>query len=166
MVPETGTYAQGSQNRNPGFPKPEPWVPNIGTLSTLKPSSGAGYEDPKNTLKNTLKTRSKERRDVLPTEQTALDELSRVTKYPYEEQTDLDLIRRLAGKYPSVNVYSVVSDWCISKLGKPLTAKENPRSQINTWCRKQAEWQAERVKKNGQAGRSSTQSDLDDLVLR
>lgn len=66
--------------------------------------------------------------------------LKNVKSYPYDNEIDTEMIKRLEGKYPTLDINAVISDWAISKLGKPLKPKDNPRSQINTWCSNAVKW--------------------------
>ncbi|HEY5585686.1 MAG TPA: replication protein [Ruminiclostridium sp.] len=66
--------------------------------------------------------------------------LKEVKGYPYDNDIDAEMMKRLKDKYPKLDIESVIDDWSIAKLGKPLKAKDNPRSQINTFCTNAVKW--------------------------
>ena len=66
--------------------------------------------------------------------------LESVKGYPLNRAKDLELFKTLQERYPALDVTECLKDWVIYKQDKPLKAKDNPRSQINTWCKKAVEY--------------------------
>lgn len=66
--------------------------------------------------------------------------LEGIENYPLDRQKDLDMYNRLKERYPTLNLIESLKDWATYKLDKPLKAKDNPRSQINTSFKKYVEW--------------------------
>ncbi len=130
-----------------------------------RPPKKSGSARPRRIVKKDLKERSKEKDHLLtPTaeEEKALAELKRVGGYPFNEQADIELMRRLAERYPNVKVHEVIWDWCTGRIGKPIQKKENPRSQLNTWCKKRQEWAQERRSQGG-SSQGDSNPDYSDL---
>lgn len=73
-------------------------------------------------------------------EQKIFDILGTVANYPIDRKSDLDMIKRLKERYPQLDLVESISDWAAYKLDKPLRAKDNPRSQINTSCKNYVKW--------------------------
>lgn len=69
-----------------------------------------------------------------------LNILVKIKNYPFDEKTDIEMIQRLTEKYPTVDLLKVLQDYAINKLDKPIRPKDNPRSQLNTFCKKAEEW--------------------------
>ncbi|MDD4690324.1 MAG: hypothetical protein PHE51_11350, partial [Eubacteriales bacterium] len=66
--------------------------------------------------------------------------LEGVSDYPLDREKEVEMLKRLSDKYPILDIISVVKDWAIGKIDKPLKKKDNPRSQINTWCKNADAW--------------------------
>jgi phage replication O-like protein O len=85
-------------------------------------------------------------------EQELITVLEAVKKYPLDREKEIDMYKRLQDRYPTLNIIAVVKEWTISKLDKPLKAKDSPRSQINTWCSNAIEWGKNLKEKEGVKG--------------
>ncbi len=66
--------------------------------------------------------------------------LEGVSNYPLDREKEIEMLKRLSDKYSTLDIISVVKDWAIGKIDKPLKKKDNPRSQINTWCKNADAW--------------------------
>lgn len=66
--------------------------------------------------------------------------LSKIPNYPLDRGKDLEMYKTMEERYPTLNLVEAIEDWRQYKLDKPLTAKSNPRSQINTAFKKYMEW--------------------------
>jgi len=77
---------------------------------------------------------------LTPLENEILKTLSTVENYPMNREKDLDMIKRLEKRYPTLNLVEAIKDWATYKLDKPLKKKDNPRSQINTSCKNYVKW--------------------------
>ncbi len=75
-----------------------------------------------------------------PEEQEFLSVLELVPNYPFSRQKDLEMYHTMRQRYPTLNHIEAIKDWQTYKLDKPLKAKDNPRSQINTAFKKYVEW--------------------------
>lgn len=73
-------------------------------------------------------------------EKQFLDILNQIENYPLDRKKDLEMYHSLIERYPLLNLLEAIEQWKIYKLDKPLTAKSNPRSQINTAFKKYVEW--------------------------
>lgn len=69
-----------------------------------------------------------------------INALKTVTNYPFDIEKDIAMYDRLEKRYPELDLIKAIEGWAIYKLDKPLAAKSNPRSQINTAFGKYAEW--------------------------
>jgi len=66
--------------------------------------------------------------------------LQGVKGYPLDRARDMELYQALTDRYPDLDILDVAKDWAAYKLDKPLGPKSNPRSQLNTACKKSQEW--------------------------
>lgn len=66
--------------------------------------------------------------------------LSKIPNYPLDREKDIEMYKTMQERYPTLNLVEAIEDWRQYKLDKPLTAKSNPRSQINTSFKKYTEW--------------------------
>ena len=73
-------------------------------------------------------------------EKQFLDTLSKIENYPLDREKDLEMHKTLGERYPSLDLLEAIEQWRMYKLDKPLKAKSNPRSQINTAFKKYVEW--------------------------
>lgn len=89
-------------------------------------------------------------KDILlsPEQEKIFSLLATVKGYPINQEKDLEMIKRLSEKYPSVDLVAVVEDWAINKLDNPLKPKDSPRSQINTWIKKANLWKQDIIPTN------------------
>lgn len=88
---------------------------------------------------------------VILTEDEAvfLETLQGVKGYPLDREKDRELYQTLTDRYPDLDILDVTRDWAAYKLDKPLDSKSNPRSQLNTACKKAQEWGKNRKKARG-----------------
>ena len=73
-------------------------------------------------------------------EQKFLEVLQGVKGYPLDRVKDRNLYQTLTDRYPELDILDVARDWAAYKMDKPLDKKSNPRSQLNTACKKAMEW--------------------------
>jgi len=73
-------------------------------------------------------------------EQEFIETLQGVKDYPLDRAKDRELYQTLTDRYPELDILDVARDWAAYKLDKPLDKKSNPRSQLNTACKKAMEW--------------------------
>lgn len=73
-------------------------------------------------------------------EQEFIETLQGVKGYPLDRAKDRNLYQTLTQRYPELDILDVARDWAAYKLDKPLDKKSNPRSQLNTACKKSLEW--------------------------
>lgn len=66
--------------------------------------------------------------------------LQSVANYPFDREKDLKQYHLLTERYPELDILDVAKDWAAYKLDKPLNKESNPRSQLNTACKKSLEW--------------------------
>jgi predicted phage replisome organizer len=66
--------------------------------------------------------------------------LSKIPNYPLDREKDLEMYKTMEERYPTLNLVEAIEDWRQYKLDKPLTAKSNSRSQINTSFKNYAKW--------------------------
>jgi hypothetical protein len=64
-----------------------------------------------------------------------LSVLKSIENYPLDEKKDLELYYTIEKRYYTLDILEAVKDWATYKLDKPLTIHDNPRSQLNTYCR-------------------------------
>jgi len=74
--------------------------------------------------------------NTAPVYKKCLKTLQSIKDYPFNTEVDLDYIQKLENKYPTLNIPEVIDDWAIYKLDKPLQNNSNPRSQIDTSCKR------------------------------
>lgn len=79
-----------------------------------------------------------------------INQLKTIKDYPLDLGKDLSYYNNLLEKYPAVDLVKMIEDYAIYKLDNPLTKKCNPRSQINTQCKKCIEWNKNIRKKETQ----------------
>jgi len=83
----------------------------------------------------------KEKIIIITPEQVSLFEvLKTIPNYPFSEALDLEMFNRLSERYPTLDIIEAAKDWREYKSDHPLKAKDNPRSQFNTSCKKYNEW--------------------------
>jgi len=95
-----------------------------------------------------------------------LNQLKNINNYPFDIEKDTDFINSLLVDFPTLDIKEELKKWATYKLDKPLTKKSNARSQFRNWCKKSAEWKAEKepVKSNSNKIKNiSTPVDLDAL---
>jgi predicted phage replisome organizer len=95
-----------------------------------------------------------------------LNQLKNIDNYPFDIEKDTDFINSLLVDFPTLDIKEELKKWATYKLDKPLTKKSNARSQFRNWCKKSAEWKAEKepVKSNSNKIKNiSTPVDLDAL---
>lgn len=97
--------------------------------------------------------------DATEMERKVLATLRAVADYPFAYPTDLDYLRKLAVRYPTVDLLTEAERWAVYKLDRPLTDRSSPRSQLGTWFRNAVRFEAERSQKevppNGRTGKPS-----------
>jgi hypothetical protein len=72
-----------------------------------------------------------------------LNQLWLVENYPKDEKKDVDRLRRMIHLYGMDLVERVVGEWVSKRMDEPLTPGARPRSELWTWARKRAQWDAE-----------------------
>ena len=83
----------------------------------------------------------KENTIILTSEEDAFFKaLQLVKNYPFDRAKDLEMYEKLKERYPQLDLVESIKDWSTYKIDKPLKANCNPRSQINTSCKKHVEW--------------------------
>jgi len=75
--------------------------------------------------------------------------LMNIENYPFDLDTDLKYMDTLTERYPQLDLDDVIKDYATYKLDHPLKPSDNPRSQINTACKKSVEWGKNLKKQNG-----------------
>jgi len=75
-----------------------------------------------------------------PDEEELINVLSSIKGYPLDREKEIEMFKRLRERYLDIDILSVVKEWAISKIDKPISKKDNPRSQINTWCGNSKKW--------------------------
>lgn len=118
----------------------------------------------------------KEYKEVVLTaaEQNFIETLQGVKDYPLDRAKDRELYQTLTERYPDLDILDVARDWAAYKMDKPLDKKSNPRSQLNTACKKSMEWGKNRRQQGQPKPREEPQtfthehplSDLEKLVSR
>ena len=73
-----------------------------------------------------------------------LNQLKNINNYPFDIEKDTDFINSLLVDFPTLDIKEELKKWATYKLDKPLTKKSNARSQFRNWCKKSAEWKAEK----------------------
>lgn len=73
-------------------------------------------------------------------EEQYIKELEKIDNYPLDRQKDIEYYHVLQERFPTVDLVSMIQDYAAYKLDHPLVEKDNPRSQINTQCKKCVEW--------------------------
>ncbi|MDP4128473.1 MAG: DUF4373 domain-containing protein [Bacillota bacterium] len=71
-----------------------------------------------------------------PYESEFISILQSLRDYPLDRVKDLEMLKTLEQRYPTLDIVESLKDWYIYKQDKPLKEKDNPRLQINTWCKK------------------------------
>jgi len=84
-------------------------------------------------------------------EQKFIETLQGIKNYPLDRAKDRELYQTLTDRYPELDILDVARDWAAYKLDKPLDKKSNPRSQLNTACKKAMEWGKNRKQEQPQA---------------
>lgn len=83
----------------------------------------------------------KEKIIILTTEEDLFFQALQLIKdYPFDREKDFEMYKKLKERYPQLDLVEFIKDWSTYKIDKPLTNKCNPRSQINTSCKKHIEW--------------------------
>jgi len=83
----------------------------------------------------------KEKTIILTSDEDAFFKaLQLVKNYPFDREKDLEMYEKLKERYPQLDLVESIKDWSTYKIDKPLKDKCNPRSQINTSCKKHVEW--------------------------
>lgn len=84
-----------------------------------------------------------EKEDIIvmtPEESEYIKVLESIEGYPLDRKKDLDYFKTLQKRYPTLDLVQAIKQWQTYKLDKPLKAKCNARSQINTSFGKYVEW--------------------------
>lgn len=95
-------------------------------------------------------------------EQKFLEVLQGIKSYPLDRTKDRDLYQTLTERYPDLDILDVAKDWAAYKMDKPLDKKSNPRSQLNTACKKAMEW-GKNIKPKGDTTYTHQRTDITDL---
>ncbi len=77
---------------------------------------------------------------MTPEESEYIKVLESIDGYPLDRKKDLDYFKTLQKRYPTLDLVQAIKQWQTYKLDKPLKAKCNARSQINTSFGKYVEW--------------------------
>lgn len=96
---------------------------------------------------------------LTPDEAQFLEVLQTIPNYPYDRNKDLAMYYRLKERYPQLDLIEAIKDWATYKLDKPLKEGDNPRSQINTACKKYIEWGRNLKKEDGKSDKLHSRMD-------
>lgn len=142
-------------------------------MEKLTPAGVSTDENPQSRVEETIVDKSRDSTTataiiLTEDEQKFIEILQGVKDYPLDRERDRDLYQTLVERYPELDILDVARDWAAYKLDKPLDKKSNPRSQLNTACKKSMEWG--KNKKAPKPKQSYTHenplTDLDRLVAR
>ena len=102
--------------------------------------------------------KEKERKEVYnitltPEETNYISVLARIKDYPLDEVKDIEYMRTLKERYPSLDMVQAINKFSDYILDKPFKENANHRSQINTSFSKYVEWGACLKKVNNQDSR-------------
>jgi hypothetical protein len=104
--------------------------------------AGQGHNINKND-KNDKNDNNDKKEEVIimsPIEAEYIAIISAIQNYPLDREVDIKYFHELESRYPKVDVIEMVKDYAAYKLDNPLKPKANPRSQLNTQCKKCMEW--------------------------
>ena len=73
-------------------------------------------------------------------ESTFIKELEQIKNYPLDRKKDIEFYNTLQERYPTIDLILMIQDYAVYKIDHPIAEKDNPRSQINTQCKKCLEW--------------------------
>ena len=90
---------------------------------------------------------------LTPEETNYISVLSRIKDYPLDEVKDIEYMRTLKERYPSLDMVQAINKFSDYILDKPFKENANHRSQINTSFNKYVEWGACLKKVNNQDSR-------------
>ena len=76
-----------------------------------------------------------------------LNQLKQIKNYPFSIEKDIEFINSLLVDFPSLDIKEELKKWATYKLDKPLNKNSNARLQFRNWCKKSAEWKAEKEPK-------------------
>jgi len=74
------------------------------------------------------------------TQQDYIGTLKAILNYPFDIEQDIKYYTTLEERYPTLNLLEMIKDYAVYKLDNPIKENDNPRSQINTQCKKNVEW--------------------------
>lgn len=94
-------------------------------------------------------------------EEAFISVLKSVQNYPIDLEKDLDMLKRLKERYPTLDLLASIKDWANYKLDQPLKPKSNPRSQINTAFGKYVEWGRNIMKGGNSSGTNRSYGSTD-----
>lgn len=73
-------------------------------------------------------------------EEQFISVLQSIDGYPLDLKKDVELIRTMGNRYPTLDLVEAVNQWSIFIMDNPFKEKSNPRSQMNTSFKKYVEW--------------------------
>lgn len=79
-----------------------------------------------------------------------LNILSQIRNYSHQSEIDITMLERLSERHSlnSSELLQILQDYSIAKLDKPLEKGDNPRLQINTFCRNYKRWHSKKNYQN------------------
>jgi DNA-binding transcriptional regulator YhcF (GntR family) len=116
---------------------------NKTTKGTTESTSVRTTEGQQKDINNNDNNENKEINNIIiinPEEAQFLKVLETIQNYPLDRKKDLDMYKRLKERYPELDLIESIKDWAMYKQDKPLKAKDNPRSQINTSFKNYVKW--------------------------
>lgn len=87
-----------------------------------------------------------------PVEHEFITVLEQIPNYPIDSSKDLTMYRELEKNCKDVDLVAAVKDWKFHKISEPLTSKNNPRGQLNTWCKNAQAWGKNKKQDKSQGG--------------
>jgi len=148
-------------------------IPARPSFYTQKPTPAvvSTDENPQSRVEETIVDKSRDSNAaaaIILTEDEAefIEILKGVKSYPLDRERDRDLHQTLTQRYPELDILDVARDWATYKLDKPLDAKANPRSQLNTACKKAQEWGKNKKPQKQYTHQRTDLTDLEKLVQR
>lgn len=148
-------------------------------MEKLTPAGVSTDENPQSRVEETIVDKSRDSTTATAIiltgdEAEFIEILQGVKNYPLDREKDRELYQTLTDRYPELDILDVARDWAAYKLDKPLDKKSNPRSQLNTACKKSMEWGKNRRQRGQPKPREEPQtfthehplSDLEKLVSR
>lgn len=117
-------------------------VANKTPHDTLDTHTGSGLDTSTGDYLDTQRKKERKYKDIVmtPYELEFITVLKNIKDYPLDKVKDLDYMKMLEEKYPTLDLVQAINKFSVYVLDNPFKKNANHRSQINTSFSKYTEW--------------------------